>query len=44
MKTPTKKNTIIIGAGIGGLSAGSYTQISGFNTEIFEMRALASNL
>ena len=32
--------TIIIGAGVSGLSAGCYLQMSGFDTEIFEMHTL----
>jgi phytoene dehydrogenase-like protein len=31
-----KKKIIIIGAGLAGMSAGSYLQINGFQTEIFE--------
>ncbi len=34
------KKVIIIGAGVGGLSAGCYAQMSGFETEIFEMHNL----
>ena len=36
----SNKSIIIIGAGIGGLSAGCYAQMNGFNTEIFEMHNL----
>jgi phytoene dehydrogenase-like protein len=32
-----KNKIIIIGAGIGGLSAGCYAQMSGFDSQIFEM-------
>ncbi|MCJ7697281.1 MAG: NAD(P)/FAD-dependent oxidoreductase, partial [Thermoplasmata archaeon] len=31
------KSIIIIGAGMGGLSAGIYGQINGYETQIFEM-------
>jgi phytoene dehydrogenase-like protein len=31
------KRVDIIGAGIAGLSAGSYLQINGYNTEVFEL-------
>ena len=31
---------IIIGAGMGGLSAGCYGQMNGYNTQIFEMHTL----
>lgn len=34
-----KKSILIIGAGLGGLSAGIYGQANGFQTEIFEMGA-----
>ncbi|MFW5985846.1 MAG: phytoene desaturase family protein [Halanaerobiales bacterium] len=36
----TKKKVLIIGAGIAGLSAGSYLQRNGYDTEIFEMHSL----
>jgi phytoene dehydrogenase-like protein len=36
----TNSKIIIAGAGIGGLSAGCYAQMSGFDTEIFEMHNL----
>ena len=36
---PTK-SVIIIGAGIGGLSAGCYAQMNGFESQIFEMHNL----
>jgi phytoene dehydrogenase-like protein len=35
-----KKSIIIIGAGMGGLSAGCYGQMNGYNTQIFEMHTL----
>jgi phytoene dehydrogenase-like protein len=38
------KKVIIAGAGIAGLSAGCYLQMSGFDTEIFEMHALPGGL
>jgi thioredoxin reductase len=34
------KPIIIIGAGMGGLSAGCYGQMNGYNTQIFEMHTL----
>lgn len=34
------KSIIIIGAGIGGMAAGIYGQINGFQTRIFEMHHL----
>ena len=34
------KSVLVIGAGIAGLSAGSYLQRNGFNTRIFELHAL----
>ncbi|NJR48360.1 MAG: NAD(P)/FAD-dependent oxidoreductase [Leptolyngbyaceae cyanobacterium CSU_1_3] len=33
----TRKNIIIIGAGIAGLAAGCYAQMNGYQTEIFEL-------
>jgi phytoene dehydrogenase-like protein len=39
-----KKKTIIIGAGIAGLSAGCYLQMNGFDTEIFESHFLPGGL
>lgn len=39
-----KKKIIIIGAGISGLSAGCYGQMSGFETEIFEMQEAPGGL
>jgi phytoene dehydrogenase-like protein len=38
------KSILIIGAGIGGLSAGCYAQRNGFRSEIFEMNANAGGL
>jgi phytoene dehydrogenase-like protein len=38
------KKVIIAGAGIAGLSAGCYLQMSGFETEIFEMHSLPGGL
>ncbi|HSB06002.1 MAG TPA: NAD(P)/FAD-dependent oxidoreductase [Thermodesulfobacteriota bacterium] len=35
-----KKSIIIIGAGMGGLSAGCYGQMNGYDTQIFEMHSL----
>ncbi len=35
-----QKSVLIIGAGIGGLSAGCYAQMNGFQTQIFEMYTL----
>lgn len=35
---------IIIGAGVAGLSAGSFLQMNGYETEIFEMRNIAGGL
>ncbi len=34
------KSIIIVGAGIGGLSAGCYAQMNGFGSQIFEMHTL----
>lgn len=39
-----KKNIIIIGAGISGLSAGCYGQMNGYKTEIFEMQSTPGGL
>ena len=36
----SNKSIIIIGAGIGGLSAGCYAQMNGFSSQIFEMHTL----
>lgn len=41
---PSKKKVIIIGAGLSGLSAASYLQMNGFDTEIFEMHSGAGGL
>ncbi len=38
------KKVIIIGAGLSGLSAASYLQMNGFNTEIFEMHSSPGGL
>ena len=38
------KSIIIIGAGFGGLSAGIYAQMNGYNTRIFEMHNLPGGL
>ncbi|RPJ11160.1 MAG: NAD(P)/FAD-dependent oxidoreductase [Deltaproteobacteria bacterium] len=35
-----KKSIIIIGTGMGGLSAGCYGQMNGYDTQIFEMHSL----
>lgn len=34
------KRIAIIGAGMGGLAAGIYGQLNGYQTEIFEMHSL----
>ncbi|HQC37764.1 MAG TPA: NAD(P)/FAD-dependent oxidoreductase, partial [Thermotogota bacterium] len=31
------RSVIVIGAGIGGLSAGCYARMNGFDTKVFEM-------
>ena len=36
----TEKSIIIIGAGIGGLSAGCYAQMNGYRSQIFEMHTI----
>lgn len=36
-----KKSIIIIGAGLGGLAAGIYGQMNGFDTHIYEMHSRA---
>jgi phytoene dehydrogenase-like protein len=36
----TQKSIIIIGAGIGGLSAGCYAQMNGYRSQIFEMHSI----
>ena len=38
------KKIIIIGAGMAGLCAGSYLQMNGYDTEIFELHAMAGGL
>ena len=38
------KKVIIIGAGISGLCAGSYLQMNGYNTEIFELHSIPGGL
>ena len=40
----TKKNVIIIGAGIGGLSTGVYAQINGYRSAIFESHSTYGGL
>lgn len=39
-----KKKLIVIGAGLAGMSAGSYLQMNGFDTEIYEMGTKAGGL
>ena len=39
-----KKKVIIIGAGLAGMSAGSYLQMNGFQTEIFESYRMSGGL
>ena len=39
-----KKKIIIIGAGLAGMSAGSYLQMNGFQTEIFESYSMSGGL
>jgi len=39
-----KKKVIIIGAGISGLCAGSYLQMNGYDTEIFEMHNISGGM
>lgn len=39
-----QKTAIIIGAGVAGLSAGSYAQMNGYRTQIFEMHTLPGGL
>ncbi len=34
------KKSIIVGAGISGLSAGCYGRMNGYDTEVFEMHSL----
>ncbi len=38
------KKILIIGGGIGGLSAGCYAQMNGYTSEIFEMNTIAGGL
>ena len=38
------KKIVIIGAGIAGLSAGVYSRLNGFDTEIYEMHNLPGGL
>ncbi len=38
------KKVIIIGAGISGLCAGSYLQMNGYDTEIFELHNVSGGL
>lgn len=40
----SKKKVIIVGAGIAGLSAGSYLQMNGYDTEIFETHNISGGL
>jgi phytoene dehydrogenase-like protein len=37
MEETMEKKIVIIGAGLGGLSAGCYARMNGFDTEIYEM-------
>ena len=39
-----EKSTIIIGAGIAGLSAGCYAQMNGYRTSVFEMHTIPGGL
>ena len=39
-----KKKVIVIGAGLAGMSAGSYLQMNGFQTEIFEAYSMSGGL
>jgi phytoene dehydrogenase-like protein len=39
-----KKNVIIVGGGIAGLSAGCYARMNGFNTSLFEMHSIPGGL
>jgi len=43
-KSNITKSAIIIGAGLGGLTAGCYAQMNGYNTQIFEMHDKAGGL
>ena len=38
------KSVIIIGAGIAGLTAGSYLQMNGYRTQIYELHTLPGGL
>lgn len=42
-ETEMKKDVLIIGGGVAGLSAGIYGQLNGYNTEILEMHAQVVN-
>lgn len=44
MPVNQKKKVIIIGAGLAGMSAGSYLQMNGFQTEIFESYSMSGGL
>ena len=39
-----EKKILIIGAGIAGLCVGSYLQMNGYNTEIFELHQIPGGL
>jgi phytoene dehydrogenase-like protein len=39
-----KKNIIIVGSGIAGLTAGCYAQMNGYNASIFEMHSIPGGL
>jgi phytoene dehydrogenase-like protein len=39
-----KKNTVIVGAGIAGLSTGCYAQLNGFRSAIYEMHTIPGGL
>ena len=39
-----KKNTVIVGAGIAGLSTGCYAQLNGFQSAIYEMHTIPGGL
>jgi phytoene dehydrogenase-like protein len=39
-----KKNVIIVGGGIAGLSAGCYAQMNGFNSSVYEMHNIPGGL
>lgn len=40
----TEKSILIIGAGIGGLSAGCYAQMNGYRSQIFEMHTIPGGI